>query len=363
MACSSKAHGLASCSCVGAASLAKLFQVDTGTSERLNASCGSVPADTYAWQEVCEGAVHVRRLLSIKASYASMLALDWADLQAAAAQAPVRARLALLMGLHRRHALLHNDSKMSVACVMPYDWFVDCKGSVHVAYARSGAKQAGANHCDGMKCSLFQPFSSWKLSMGMGVYVDCHHVRLILRVQVPCRKSSCAPTTCAAQRHPWHGAASHTLQGVSQLMSQVMERDAWLMQDQLSSYICREQRKQNTFFEAACRHRCSCRRKLQLLASYHRRLCCQIRRTRACCVHVHDLRPSGRRDCQCEGPWGKKSRTRRTVCRIAAMLFWPALIIVEGRSSTDALEDHPTSMHHQDRLHHQARMRDSRRLW
>ncbi|CAK0786488.1 hypothetical protein CVIRNUC_009701 [Coccomyxa viridis] len=42
------------------------------------------------------------RLLSLKASYASMLALDWADLQAAAAQAPARARLALLMGLHSR---------------------------------------------------------------------------------------------------------------------------------------------------------------------------------------------------------------------------------------------------------------------
>ena len=47
-----------------------------------------------------------------------MLALDWADLQAAAAQAPARARLALLMGLHRRHALLHQHSRMPVACVM-----------------------------------------------------------------------------------------------------------------------------------------------------------------------------------------------------------------------------------------------------
>ena len=75
-----------------------------------------VPADIYPCKEVLKDAGHVCRLLSLKASYASMLALDWAALQAAAAQAPARARLALLMGLHRRHALLHNHSRMCVAC-------------------------------------------------------------------------------------------------------------------------------------------------------------------------------------------------------------------------------------------------------
>ncbi len=44
------------------------------------------------------------RLLSLKANYPAKLGHDWADLQAAAAQAPERLRLAFLMGGHNRYA-------------------------------------------------------------------------------------------------------------------------------------------------------------------------------------------------------------------------------------------------------------------
>ena len=67
---------------------------------------------------MCKGAGYVRRLLSLKASYASRLALDWADLRAAAAQAPARARLALLMGTHCRHALPCKYPRISNTPVM-----------------------------------------------------------------------------------------------------------------------------------------------------------------------------------------------------------------------------------------------------